>query len=178
MTDLLLAPSVAQRLQSQDLTYPEVGRTRGALPPGYAHVSRQAPIGSGQQQFAAAADALLSWQLQRRAGVRVRASVDRVSEGAVAVLLLGLGPLAVRAPVRVVYLIDEPRRKGFAYGTLPDHPESGEEAFVVEHAEDDTVTCRIIAFSRPATWLTRLGGPLATLTQRWVTTRYLKSLRA
>ena len=33
---------------------------------------------------------------------------------------------------RVVFVIDEPGRFGFAYGTLPRHVESGEERFLVE----------------------------------------------
>lgn len=178
MTDQLLPPQAVQRLRRQDLTYTEVGQTSSVLPAGYAQMSRELTIGRGVDQFSAAADALFGWQLQRRAGVRVQPSAERVSEGAVAVLLLGVGPLSVRAPVRVVYVVDEPRRRGFGYGTLPGHPESGEEAFMVELDDDDTVRCRITAFSRPATWLTRLGGPAATRTQRWVTTRYLRSLRA
>lgn len=173
----LLDPKSVDRLRRQELTYGEVGRTRQELPTGYAHLSRQARIGQGQQQFDGASSALFTWQLQQRAGVRVLASAPDVAVGAVAVLLLGVGPLALRAPVRVVYLIDEPRRKGFAYGTLPGHPERGEEAFVVELAPDETVHCRITAFSRPATWLAKLSGPLAVLTQRWVTARYLRALR-
>lgn len=77
-------------------------------------------------------------------------------------LRLGLGPISVRAPVRVVYLIDEPTRTGFAYGTLPGHPESGEEAFVVQLQDSGVVTFGITAFSRPATTLARLGGPLTS----------------
>jgi uncharacterized protein (UPF0548 family) len=40
-------------------------------------------------------------------------------------VLAHLGP--IRVPCRVVYVLDEPERRGFAYGTLPGHPESGEE---------------------------------------------------
>ncbi|MCW2761725.1 MAG: hypothetical protein JWR85_1926 [Marmoricola sp.] len=82
----------------------------------------------------------------------------------------------MNAPVRVVYRVDEERRKGFAYGTLPGHPESGEEAFVVELREDEQVTLTISAFSRPASRLARLGGPLTRIIQRWVTDRYLRAL--
>ena len=32
----------------------------------------------------------------------------------------------------VVYIIHEPDRQGFAYGTLPGHPESGDEALMSE----------------------------------------------
>ena len=91
-------------------------------------------------------------------------------------LRLGWRALGVSAPVRVVYVVDEGRRRGFAYGTLPGHPESGEEAFVVEHLEDDTVRFAITAFSRPATLLAKLGGPVSRLVQSRVTNRYLRAV--
>lgn len=172
----LLDSDLADRLRSEELTYAEVGGTAGELPAGYHLMSRNAALGTGQQRFDEASQALFGWQLQRRAGVRVLPSSATVVDGAVAVLLLGVGQVAIRAPVRVVYLVHEPHRCGFAYGTLPGHPESGEESFLIELADDGTVRCRITAFSRPATWLTRVGGPMARLTQRWVTTRYLRSL--
>jgi uncharacterized protein (UPF0548 family) len=95
---------------------------------------------------------------------------------AVAVLRLGIGRLGVNAPVRVVYVVDEPDRQGFAYGTLPGHPESGEEAFMVELHDDDAVTFTITAFSRPSSLLTRIGGPVSHAIQSWVTTRYLRAI--
>ena len=64
---------------------------------------------------------------------------------------------------RIVYLVNEERpvkRYGFAYGTLPEHAESGEERFTVEwHEEDDAVWYDILAFSRPRQFLARLGYP-------------------
>jgi uncharacterized protein (UPF0548 family) len=176
--DSRLSPDQKERLRFQPLTYPEVGSTRAELPPGYHHVAREAVLGSGQETFERATEALFGWELQRRAGVRVLPSTDRVTEVADAILLLGFGRLAIQAPVRVVYVIDQADRKGFAYGTLPGHPESGEEAFLVERRPDDVVVCRITAFSKPVTWLARLGGPLATATQSWVTGRYLRALRS
>ena len=80
------------------------------------------------------------------------------------------------APCRVVYITDEPDRQGFAYGTLPGHPESGEEAFVIQRADDDTVSFRITAFSTPASDLATLAGPLGRLAQRRMTSRYFRSL--
>jgi uncharacterized protein (UPF0548 family) len=61
---------------------------------------------------------------------------------------------------RVVYLLDEERRFGFAYGTLADHAERGEECFLVERREDDSVWYDLLAFSRPGHWLTWLGFPV------------------
>jgi len=114
--------------------------------------------------------------MHRRAGVRVRASSKEVGPGEVAILRLGIGPLGVDAPVRVVYVVEEPNRRGFAYGTLPGHPESGEEAFVVELHNAGVVTFTITAFSRPATRLARAGGPLGRAIQSWVTHRYLQAV--
>jgi uncharacterized protein (UPF0548 family) len=90
---------------------------------------------------------------------------------------LGVGPLRVAAPCRVVYVVDDPRRSGFAYGTLPGHPESGEEAFIVEHHGDDMVSFTITAFSRPAARIARVAGPAGRLIQSWTTSRYLRSLQ-
>jgi hypothetical protein len=60
-------------------------------------------------------------------------------------------------------------RFGFAYGTLADHPERGEERFVVEwHEWDDSVWYDLCAVSRPAHWLARLGYPYT----RWEQARF------
>jgi uncharacterized protein (UPF0548 family) len=67
---------------------------------------------------------------------------------------------------RIVYVIDEPRRFGFAYGTLPGHAERGEERFTVEWLGDDTVWYDVLAFSRPRHILARLAYPLTRMFQR------------
>ncbi len=89
-------------------------------------------------------------------------------------------PLSVRcaggAWCRVVYVVDEPNRRGFAYGTLEGHPISGEEAFVVERRPDGVVFGHITAVSRPGRWFTRLGAPVLSLAQRWMMGRYLDAL--
>ncbi len=72
--------------------------------------------------------------------------------------------------------VDEPGRRGFAYGTLPGHPESGEESFVVELVGDE-VWLEIVAFSRPGALLVKLVGPLSLLLQQTALRAYVKSLR-
>tara|TARA_B100001123_G_scaffold28118_1_gene29971 strand:- start:1180 stop:1584 length:405 start_codon:yes stop_codon:yes gene_type:complete len=70
---------------------------------------------------------------------------------------------------RVVYLIDEdgpPRRFGFAYGTLPDHVERGEERFLVEQDSDGVTWYDLSAFSRPRHLLAKIGYPVARMMQR------------
>ncbi|MGV8969826.1 MAG: DUF1990 family protein [Microbacteriaceae bacterium] len=99
-----------------------------------------------------------------------------VQPGDTAILGVPFGPFRVRAPVRVVYLVDEPNRKGFAYGTLLGHPENGEESFVVEKRDDESVWLIITAFSRPASvwWWTVY--PVLRLTQEVFTRRYERAL--
>ena len=101
------------------------------------------------------------------------ASSRTAEPGAVVILGLAIGPLKLNAPCRVVYAVNEPRRRGFAYGTLAGHPESGEESFVVEHHIDDRVGFTITAFSRSATRLAKITGPLGRTVQWRITNRYL-----
>lgn len=162
-------------LRAASLTYPEVGRTAGPLPAGYRIIDRTRTLPPGTD-FDQASRALLHWRVQQRAGLRVAASSDEVTPDAVVEVRIGIGPLALPAPCRVVYVVDEPHRRGFAYGTLAGHPECGEEAFVLERHEDGTVSFTITAFSRPASPLAKLAGPLARRLQDFVTSRYLKAL--
>lgn len=177
MIDGTLPSRESQRLQHAVLTYRGVGCTKGdTFPNGYDSIRRSPTIGSGEQRFEEASQTLLSWDMHRRAGLDVQSSSDCVELDAVAVLRLGWGPLNVTAPVRMVYLIDEPDRKSFAYGTLAGHPESGEESFTVELHGDDAVTFTIAAFSRPKSFLARVASPLTRAIQSGITNRYLLAL--
>ena len=62
---------------------------------------------------------------------------------------------------------DAVRQFGFAYGTLADHMESGEERFTVEwRRDDDSVWYDLFACSRPRHPLARLARPLSRALQR------------
>jgi uncharacterized protein (UPF0548 family) len=177
MSVTVLADRDRQRLAAAPWPYDEVGATVDELPAGYRHVRRQAVIGTGRSLFDRAGADLLAWQVQSRSGIEVRASHPTAVKGTVVQLAIGLRGLAVLAPCRVVYLVAEEHRTGFAYGTLPGHPQRGEESFVVAFdPPTDQVTLHVTAFSRPATLLTRLGGPVATLAQDLMTRRYLRAL--
>jgi uncharacterized protein (UPF0548 family) len=155
------------------LTYTEVGATAGVAPDGYGHLHASAVIGHGRQRYEDAAEAVMRWGMLRGAGVRVDATTEVAAVGSE--VLVGLGP--VRAPCRVVYVIDETDRRGFAYGTLPGHPETGEELFSVRYdPATDTVYAEVTAFSRHGTWWSRLAGPITSLGQRVISRRYLKAL--
>lgn len=174
----LLAPQTVQELRRQELTYPQRGATSSTrLPPGYHHLRLATPVGYGLGQFEAASDALLGWEMHRLVGLDPEVSDRRIVPDAVAVLRLRLGPVRLPVPVRVLSVVDEATRKGFVYGTLPGHPERGEESFLVELEPDGTVRFTMVAFSRAGRWFTRLGGPLARAGQLVVTERYVAALR-
>jgi uncharacterized protein (UPF0548 family) len=156
-----------------DLTYPEHGATAGRLPEGYHHLERRVRLGSGAEVFERAAAALMSWQVHRAAGLKVIADGD-ARPGLHVVSRLAPG---ISAPCRVVHVIDEPGRRGFAYGTLRGHPECGEESFVVTVGTDGEVLFTVRAFSRPGTFLARAAGPLGRVAQRLVTGRYLRGMQ-
>jgi uncharacterized protein (UPF0548 family) len=96
--------------------------------------------------------------------------------GDTANLVIPFGPLRVGAPVRVVYVVDAPARKGFAYGTLPGHPESGEEAWILQHTEDGSVWLTIRAFSRPSSSGWWVVYPVLRIAQAVYTRRYERAL--
>jgi uncharacterized protein (UPF0548 family) len=161
-----------------DVTYGGVGVTLGdAELAGYRTDRYEAVLGSGVGAFERARDGIRAWAAHRGAGVQVFPADAPVAEGTTVVLVTRLGPASVLAACRVVAVVDERERFGFAYGTLPLHPESGEEAFVVERGADDAVRFRVVAVSRPASPLARLGAPVARLVQRRVTSGYLEALR-
>jgi uncharacterized protein (UPF0548 family) len=162
-------------LSALPLTYEQVGATGDGmkLPAGYHHVRVSARIGNGRDRFESAAAAVLRYGMLRGAHVRVAASTEVAQVGTA--VLGRLGPF--RAPCRVVYVVDETDCRGFAYGTLPGHPVSGEERFAVRYEPaTDAVYSEVVAFSRPATVWSKVGGPAVALVQRVVTRRYLQAV--
>lgn len=163
-----------QALEELPLTYPEVGATAsGELPAGYGHLRVERQIGTGQQRFEQAAAAVMRWGMQRGAGLRVQTGSEVAAVDGVVVVRMGFLP----APCRVVYVIDEPDVRGFAYGTLPGHPESGEERFSVRRdPATSAVFAEVSAFSRPATRWSKAGGPVVSVAQRVIARRYLRGV--
>jgi uncharacterized protein (UPF0548 family) len=87
----------------------------------------------------------------------------------VAILIRHFGFYSLNA-ARIVYTIDdagEIERFGFAYGTLTEHGEIGEERFSVEfHKASGEVWYDLYAFSRPGSLLAKLGYPLSRYLQK------------
>lgn len=159
-------------------TYKEVGATRRRpLPDGYRHLRHRTYLGRGRELMREAADAVLEFWMHRASGARVTASAPRAAPDVLVEVRLGVGPLRMAAPCRVVWAEEEKDRAGFGYGTLPGHPASGEESFVVEIDDLNDVWLTITSFSRPATRLTRLSGPLVPLFQTLYARRCGTTLR-
>ena len=109
-------------------------------------------------------------------GVAVFPQDATIRTGATVIVTIGTPRLALAAPCRIVAVVDDTDRWGFAYGTLRGHPEQGEEAFEVTMAADETVRFTITAFSRPGDPLVRLSGPLGRRVQVLATKAYLRAL--
>ncbi|MDN5755952.1 MAG: DUF1990 domain-containing protein, partial [Micrococcaceae bacterium] len=109
----------------------------GHAPAGYRTVRRRSRVGAGEDAFRRLADGILDWQMHRGAGLRVPEDTPRASPGVRVVSGMGIGPIRVPAPCRVLWSLEPeaadpdtgPRRAGFGYGTLKGHPVAGEEAF-------------------------------------------------
>src|SRR3954468_5507448 len=160
-------------------TYPDVGGTRaGPLPEGYAHLERSTVVGAGPEALGRAADALFGWRAQRRAGLRVRATGPASEPGAVVVLTAGLPWLGYDTPGRGVWAQTIGTERGCGYGTLPGHPECGEESFVVRISPAGEVVFSTRVFSRLASPLARLGGPVSRGVQRTALGMYARAIRS
>jgi uncharacterized protein (UPF0548 family) len=165
-------------LRDAPLTYAEVGATRAPeMPAGYLHGEWTQVVGSGRQVFERVAAAVLDWTPQRSVGLRVRATGSPGEVGTVVVLTAGLPRLGYDIPCRVVWASTTGNERGFAYGTLPGHPESGEECFTVRLTEGGDVVVAIRVFSKLATPAARAVPPVARFVQGLATRRYLSSLR-
>jgi len=178
------------------LNYPHMGQTRsiaaqpsgqGEWPQGFGTlVDEQVRVGTGPAAFAALAEGIMTWQIQRLAGLRVSAP-PRAVPGARVVSGFGVGKVRLPVPCEVVWSLEPGRvvradgveleMAGFGYGTLPGHPALGEEAFLALLTDDGGVYFRVLAFSKPSGLLFALGAPVTKLTQKSVTKSYVQAAR-
>jgi len=147
-------------------TYSEVGATNTTPPASYNVDHNRIRLGEGERTYQRAVEALKNWRQFDLGWVTIVPRGVEVKAGStVAVKARAVGTWSLNA-CRVVYVIDESRRFGFAYGTLPDHVECGEERFLIEWLPDDSVWYDILAFSRPQHPLVKLSSPLARRLQK------------
>jgi uncharacterized protein (UPF0548 family) len=151
-------------------TYPAVGATAASPPAGYAVDHTRIRLGEGEAVFSAARAALVRWDQFRLGWMEAWSPETPIEAGAVVAVIARLVGLWWLNACRIVYVLDEQdpvRRFGFAYGTLPDHAETGEERFLIEwDRASGAVWYDILAFSRPHQFLPRVGLPFTRKVQR------------
>jgi len=152
---------------------PDAGATEhDQLPAGYHHVRMSTDLGLGAALMIRASEALMTFGVQRGAGLRPVTSAPRAAVGVVVIGRAGLGPLALSIPCRVVWAADEPRGSASATARWPAIPNAGEEAFLLNHDADDVVRFHVRSFSAPARWFTRAAGPMLHVAADAVSRRY------
>ena len=156
-------------------TYREIGASRSEeLPSGYHHVAVEERIGDAGD-FERAIAGLRNWEAHEGAGLKVFPH-DPVAPDATVIAVTSIGRVQMVAPCRIVAVFKDPDTFGFVYGTLPGHPECGEESFVLER-RDGATHFTVRAFSKPVDPLARLSGPFGRSVQRSVTRRYVEAMR-
>jgi len=168
-------------------------------------------IGSGEERFRSAGDALLSWHALRDGGLELRdirpaagptysgVSFDDdgqpiapsrleaeprydvdgtpyVGPGATVHVHGRVGGLSADGELRVIFVVEEKRRIGFALGTVEGSVVSGEESFMIEWRGDDEVWFTVRAFDRPVALLYRMLKVLVRRRRRELFQRYLRAI--
>ncbi len=172
---------ISQQRQST-FSYPEVGASAGKVPNRYNLDHNRILLGTGELVWRRAVEAIRNWQMFSMPWVRIYWPNTPLEIGAdLGVGVNHFGIYSLNA-CRIVYLINEGgplKRFGFAYGTLAEHAESGEERFAVEwDSAEDGVWYDILAFSRPQKTLAKLGYPLSRMLQRRFATASMAAILA
>jgi uncharacterized protein (UPF0548 family) len=168
----------------------------GPAPDGYRYFRRSIPLAHAfdprdaelDRAFERARAMLQAWGPQLGAGMRIEVDDPADAQDGFVPLpapYVGLqgrlisrvaGVVPLRAPFRVVTAdFDRADYAGYAYETLPGHPERGREAFYVTRGEG-LVEFTVMAFSQPAVWYSRLGGPVTRIIQNRYTNKYLLAM--
>jgi uncharacterized protein (UPF0548 family) len=146
------------------LSYAPVG-IASQTPGGFNADLACAVIGRGRDTFERAKIALAGWRHYEMDWVELFPKGSAIEPGTVvAVLVHHLGFWSLNG-CRVVYGVGDRQTGssfGFAYGTLTNHAEMGEEIFEVRlNPESDEVIYRIQAVSKPHAAMAWIGYPIA-----------------
>lgn len=165
-------PTYPQRFRRASL---ELARGAPVIPGDWTVLRDELLLGVGESTFIAASSRLRTWEAHRYAGLRV--DEPEPVPGLLVSPQLRVLTLELTAPCLVIEVVDEPREYAFVYGTVPGHPEQGEQTFRVWLREDGLVKGCVASFSRGALPLTRLAAPISQRLQQLIARRYLKGMR-
>ena len=134
---------------------------------GYTRDHTRSQIGQGEAALETAKTAFHAWLHFDLGWVCVANPTARIEPAeivAVQAQTLGLWSLNLS---RILYVIDEPHRFGYGYGTTALHVERGEERFLLEyHPESGALFYDLLAVSQPAHWMAQLAYPFTRSRQR------------
>lgn len=160
--------------QKLDYSYPEVGASQSDGPFHYDNDYNHIVLGRGEEIWERAKVVLREWKQFPAPWTTINPVNAPLREKETVAVLFRIWGLWFTNSARIIYVLDEDSRFGFAYGTLPGHIETGEECFWIEKDGEGKVSYHIRAFSRPRHWLVRLGYPVA----RWYQKKFvLDSMR-
>lgn len=163
------ASSLATFLEGQSklaFTYAQVGATKTPHPVAqFDNDQIRVHLGNGDFTFAQAKKAIDELQMFPNGWTVPLPKQILIQKGTLIALHARFLGVWWRNVCRIVYVVDEPKRFGFAYGTLPGHIERGEELFLIEIDKQGDVWYEIRAFSKPRHWLAKVGYPLVRMLQ-------------
>ena len=158
--------------KESSFSYAEVGSSRNvSAASGYNVDHNRVQLGRGREAFDRAIKAVRGWKMFDFAWLKLCWNDAPIEVGStVAILVNHFGFWSLNA-ARIVYVLEEAdeavEKFGFAYGTLLEHAERGEERFSVEyHKADESVWYDLYAFSQPNNFFARLGYPASRMLQR------------
>ncbi|NNN20893.1 MAG: DUF1990 domain-containing protein [Acidimicrobiales bacterium] len=144
---------------------------------GSSHIRKSIQIGTNKRAFNKAVSALSSWDVHRGCGMKILSDNPVVSINSNVLIVAPIFLGHITALCRVTGLTKNDRHWGFKYCTLPHHVETGEEEFLLEMRNDETVWFTIEAHSKPSNTLVALLYPIPNLLQQRATNDYLKSMQ-
>ncbi len=157
---------------NESFSYSDTGLSRnGNAPENYNIDHNRIEIGTGREHFERAIKAVKNWKMFDLDWVKLCSDKTPIEVGeTVAVVIRHFGFWSLNA-ARIVYVFEETEndieKYGFAYGTLIEHGECGEERFSVEfHKRDNSVWYDLFAFSQPKHPLAKIGYPLSRMLQK------------
>ena len=154
-------------------TYDHVGSTLRGEPP--AHRREHRFVREVEGTLEAAADRLRAWAAHEGIRARSHPPVAPLEAGTTLLVVAPFGPLEMAVPNRIVGVVDEPERFGFAYGTLEGHDEVGEELFLAEVTGPRRLRLSATIHAGPGSVPARLAAPLVTFLSHTAARRYLEA---
>jgi uncharacterized protein (UPF0548 family) len=130
----------------------------GQRPRGWFHDESSGSLGHGEEAWRSAVAAVERWGFYDQSWLRL-SRPQRIEVGALAAMIVRVGPVWFTNWCRITECIDEDDRFGFVYVTLDEHAEAGAERFLVTRADDGDVRWELTAVSRPAAWFAWIGQP-------------------